>query len=155
MRHVCFLLSFQWILLTKQTKKFDWLFSPKTTISLTSIKNVMFCNSWEVIISNQLQHKVCRGKFAAKTFLGKFRKIRAKYASHPETVACSCTYVSIDGFSYWSSPSVRLAVHGMSSCYVQASVQWFAVEQRLTNGYSLDSIYHIYDLPLHQTYLRV
>jgi len=40
----------------------------------------------------------------------------------------------------WSSASVRLAEHEKSSCHLQAGVQWFEAEQRLTKDSSLDSI---------------
>ena len=53
----------------------------------------------------------------------------------------------------WSSASVRLAEHEKSSCHLQADVQWFEAEQRLTKGCSLDSSHHIYHLPLHQTFI--
>jgi len=58
-----------------------------------------------------------------------------------------------DGFSEWSSPSVRLAEHEKSSCHLQAGVQWFAAEQRRTKGCSLDSVHHIHHLLLHQTFI--
>jgi len=48
---------------------------------------------------------------------------------------------SIDEFSDWSNASVRLAEHEMSSGHLKASVQCFEAEQRLTKGYSLDSIH--------------
>ena len=77
----------------------------------------MFSSSWELIISNKLLQKICRGKFAAQKFLGKFGEIRAKYSSHLQKFACSYTYVSIDGFSDWSGASVRLAEQEKSSCH--------------------------------------
>jgi len=61
---------------------------------------------------------------------------------------------------FWLSASVPLAEHEKSSCYLQASAEWFEAGQRLTKGCSLDSSHHIYHLPLHQNvivfgYLRV
>jgi len=77
---------------------------------------------------------MCRGKCVAQKVLGKSGEIRGKYPD-------------------WCSASVRLAEHEKSSCYLQAGVQWFEAEQRLTKGCSLDSIQHIYHLPLHQTFI--
>jgi len=54
---------------------------------------------------------------------------------------------------FWSSASVRLAEHEKSSCHLQAGVQWFEAEQRLTKGCSLDSSHDIYHLSLHQTFI--
>jgi len=48
---------------------------------------------------------------------------------------------------------VRLAEHEKTSCHLQAGVQWFEAEQRPTMGCSLDSIHHIYHLPLYQTFI--
>jgi len=42
----------------------------------------------ENVMYQQLQ-KICRGKFVQKSFSGKFRKIQAKYSSHPQKIACS------------------------------------------------------------------
>ena len=61
--------------------------------------------------------------------------------------------LSIDGFSDWSNTSVRLAEHEKSSCHLQASVQWFEIEQRLTKCCSLDSIHDFCHLPFHQTFI--
>jgi len=36
-----------------------------------------------------------RGKFVQKSISGKFGKIRAKYSSHPQKLACSYTYASL------------------------------------------------------------
>jgi len=48
---------------------------------------------------------------------------------------------------------VRLAEHEKSSWHLQAGVQCFEAEQRLTKGCSLDSSHHIYHLPLDQTFI--
>ena len=48
---------------------------------------------------------------------------------------------------------MRLAEHEKSSCHLQAGVQWFDAEQRLTKSCLLDSSHHIYHLPRHQTFI--
>ena len=48
---------------------------------------------------------------------------------------------------------MRLAEHEKSSCHLQEGVQWFEAEKRLTKGFSLDTSHHIYNLPLHQTFI--
>jgi len=81
-----------------------------------------------------------------------FGEIRAKHPLQPPIFSCSCTHVSIDGFSDWSSASVCLAEHEKSSSHLQAGVKSFETEQRQTKGCSLDSIHHINQLPLYQTF---
>jgi len=49
--------------------------------------------------------------------------------------------LSIDGFSDWSNANTRLAEHEKFSCHLQASVQWFDAEQKVTRSCSLDSIH--------------
>jgi len=103
-------------------------------------------------INNQLLQKICRGKVCRTNVFGQTGAFQAKYPSHPQKCACSYTFASIDGFSDWSGASVYLSEHGKSSCHLHAGVQWFEAEQRLTKVCSLDSIDHIYDLPLHQSF---
>ena len=57
--------------------------------------------------------------------------------------------------NFWSSASVRLAKHKKASCHLQAGVQWFEVEKRLTKGFLLDSSHRIYNLPRHQTFIAI
>jgi len=152
-RHLCFLLSDQWVWLNKRIWKTDWLFSPIKQIFWPPKKTSYFPirESWWLpttccrkFVGENLPHK----SFWAS--LGKFGKniprITHKFAS-------SCTYMSIDGFSDYSNDSVRLAEHEKSSCHLQAGIQWFEANQRLRKGCSLDSINHIYHLPLHQTFI--
>ena len=63
------------------------------------------------------------------------------------------TVQSTDKFSDWSNLSVPLAEHEKFTSHLQASVQWFEAEQKLTKCFSVDSIYPFYHLLLHQTFI--
>jgi len=84
---VCFLWSNQWVWLIKRIPKSDWCFFTKNRF-FDFQKSFMFYNSSELIFSNQLLQRICRGEFAAQKFLGTLGEIRAKYPSHPQKCAC-------------------------------------------------------------------
>jgi len=97
------------------------------------------------------------GKCTSKSFdlskiRAKFLKIRVRRFRHLCLLLSYLTYFS-KKTTFWSIANVRLAEREKSSCHLQAGVQWFEAEQRLTKGCSLDSSHHIYHLPLHQTFI--
>jgi len=78
-RHLFSYLSDQWVWLNVTV----WLLSFHPN---QEKKSFMFCSSWELTISIQLLHKICRGKFAAQKFFGQVWGILGKISFASPTI---------------------------------------------------------------------